>query len=84
MERDLREGELVGGAEDSAVVLRFLDTYLKPMQVTMLAVAPDMKLDQAQSNDRLKLLPLLMKVNASSIPLGLGTFGPTAAGCSQE
>lgn len=72
----------MGGKEDSAVVVRFLDTYLKPMQETMLAVAPAMNLDQAQSNDRLKLLPLLMKVNTSSVPLTRGSFGPTAASSS--
>lgn len=69
LESDLRTGELKGDKEDSAVVVRVLETYLTPMQEEMLGVAPEMQLATQQSRDRVKLLPLLMKARVPSMYL---------------
>lgn len=61
VEEDLRAGALKGGAEDSAVVVRILETFLKPMQQTMAKAAPAMRLAGRENVERVKLLPLLMK-----------------------
>lgn len=52
------------------MVFRVLEMHLKPMQAAMLAVAPQMKLAQEKSKDRVKLLPLLMKVGLSCRRIG--------------
>lgn len=51
---------LRGGPEDSAVVLNYLETYIKPCQIKMADAAPQLKLDE-ESQKRLELLPALMK-----------------------
>ncbi|CAM9779221.1 unnamed protein product, partial [Discosporangium mesarthrocarpum] len=60
LEEDLRSGILKGGTDDSAVVRRYLDSVLKPLQETMVEAAPLLKL-QSKSQERMKILPLLMK-----------------------
>lgn len=54
-----------GGHDDSAVVIRVLEAYLNPMQQKMLSVAPELKIAGREKSDRVKLLPLLMKVSDS-------------------
>lgn len=62
LEQDLKAGALKGGPEDSVVVLRVLEVYLEPMQEEMLKVAPLMQLAGREARERVKLLPLIMKV----------------------
>lgn len=63
---DLQTGTLKGGDEDSAVVARVLENYLRPMQKTMLEVTPavQVQLSGQKNKERSSLLPLLMKVHA--------------------
>lgn len=51
---------LRGGPEDSAVVLNYLETYIKPCQKRMAEAAPKLMLE-GESQNRLELLPALMK-----------------------
>ena len=51
---------LKGGKEDSDVVLNYMETYIKPCQSKMLAVAKKLKLPNPADQTRLELLPLLM------------------------
>lgn len=64
LEQDLEAGTLKGGVEDSAVVSRVLEVYLKPMQETMLKVAPVMQLAGREARERSRLLPSIMQVRA--------------------
>lgn len=66
LEQDLEAGALKGGTEDSAVVSRVLEIELKPMQETMLRVAPVMQLAGREARDRARLLPSIMKVRVAS------------------
>lgn len=62
LEQDLKTGALKGGDEDSVVVSRVLEVYLKPMQKTMLKVAPIMQLAGREARERARLLPSIMQV----------------------
>lgn len=64
---DLRTETLKGGDEDSAVVARVLENYLRPMQKAMSEVTPavQMQLSGQKNRERSSLLPLLMKVHAA-------------------
>lgn len=62
LEQDLEAGALKGGDDDSAVVARVLEVYLKPMQETMLRVTPVMQLAGREARERVRLLPSIMQV----------------------
>jgi len=61
LEQDLKAGALKGGPDDSAVVSRVLEVYLKPMQESMLKVAPTMQIAGREARERVRLLPLVMQ-----------------------
>ena len=52
---------LRGGKEDSDVVLNYLSNYILPMQKTMADAAPSLKLPVDADNERISVLPLIMK-----------------------
>lgn len=80
LEHDLEAGALQGGAEDSAVVSRVLEIELKPMQETMLRVAPVMQLAGREARDRARLLPSIMKVGTHCVAYIL--FTPDTCLCT--
>lgn len=59
----LKKKELKGGKADSAVVLQYSATYYKPMQETLVQLAPKIKVDDEEKQKRLETLPLLLKVS---------------------
>ncbi|CAM9097550.1 unnamed protein product [Pylaiella littoralis] len=73
LEQDLEAGALQGGTEDSAVVSRVLEIQLKPMQETMLKVAPVMELAGREARDRARLLPSIMKGHLLELEMACGT-----------
>lgn len=68
LEQDLKAGALKGGDEDSVVVSRVLEVYLKPMQEAMLEVAPVMQLAGREARERARLLPSIMQVRDGASP----------------
>jgi hypothetical protein len=52
---------LKSNKEDSDVVLNYMEYYIKPLQQKMLEWAPKLKLDEKEKQERLEVLPLLMK-----------------------
>lgn len=62
----LKEKKLKGGADDSAVVVRYADSIYKPMQERLVALAPQIKLPAEgegaeEKQKRLETLPFLLK-----------------------
>lgn len=68
LEQDLKAGALKGGDEDSAVVSRVLEVYLKPMQEAMRKVAPMLQIAGRDSRERVRLLPSIMQVCVGGSP----------------
>ncbi|CAM9375610.1 unnamed protein product, partial [Hapterophycus canaliculatus] len=73
LEQDLKAGALKGGPEDSAVVSRVLEVYLKPMQESMKEVAPVMELAGREARDRARLLPSIMLGHLLELEMACGT-----------
>ncbi len=57
----LKSKQLKGGKEDSSTVIRYLDAHYKPLQEKMVALAPKLKLDDKEKQERAETLPLLLK-----------------------
>lgn len=66
LEQDLKAGALKGGPDDSTVVSRVLEVYLKPMQESMKEVTPVMELAGRDTRERARLLPSIMLVSYRS------------------
>eukprot|EP00903_Cladosiphon_okamuranus_P014346 g13320.t1 len=73
LEQDLKAGALKGGDEDSVVVSRVLEIYLKPMQQAMLKVAPLMQIAGLEARERAKLLPSIMQGHLLELEMACGT-----------
>jgi hypothetical protein len=53
--------QLKGGKEDSDAVRVYMEVYIKPVQKKMEELAPKIKLDDTTAQERLNVLPALMK-----------------------
>ncbi|CAM9499484.1 unnamed protein product [Choristocarpus tenellus] len=76
LEQDLRSGALKGGADDSAVVLRYIEAYLQPLRDTMLEAVPLLQLSAKGSKERADTLPLLMKGHIIELKMACKTGDP--------
>jgi len=69
--------QLKGGKEDSDAVRVYMEVYIKPMQKKMEELAPKIKLDDATAQDRLGILPALMKGHILELTQAIDSFsGP--------